>query len=210
MTFESRQTRELKERLHKAWRCFGSQHDTLCCHRPPLRKRLELLDTTVRQTLLWGCGSWNLSRRDADKLNNIQGKMERKMLGLAVQYGESKGDWVERSNRRLKILCTLWNRPRWETVYYKQVYAWAGHIARYAIHDPSRLTLHVQRYKDLAWLAHRKKRFGSQLHAFGRLKVWRWESIIAKQVPDWMNAALDGPAWQQRLDHLAASRNAYR
>ena len=133
------------------------------------------------------------------------------MLGLKVQPGETPGDWCERSNRRLKAIRAKLGRKRWEHHYHTLVFAWAGHVARFATHDPDRLTLAVLHWWNLDWLAERKRRRGSQLHMFGRLKVWRWEHIISSQLgPRWHNLALDGDARRARLDSLASNRVWYR
>ena len=133
------------------------------------------------------------------------------MLGLKVRYPESKGDWCERSNRRLKQIRGRLHRRRWSEQYWSHVFAWAGHVARMNSYDPHRLPYHVLKLKDLEWLGRRKRAYGSQLHCFGRLKVWRWETILTSQLGTrWFEIAQDKTVWHSCLDSFASNRKHFR
>ena len=77
-----------------------------------------------------------------------------------------------------------------------------GWVARLAVFDPSRITLHVLLHKKSDWLRVIADQFnGRQLHG-RRLKVWKWEALVYKffnktfpGIP-WIQAAQDQSGWE--------------
>ena len=164
--------------------------------------------SVVRNTLFWCSGSWNLTKTQVAKLRGVQQKMMRKMLGLRVLPHEEKADYMIRVNRKINHLRQLHEIPRWDKVYYRSVYSWAGHVARISQYDPARATFRVLRFKCWKWIQDiAAANGGSQLHG-RRLRTWRWERHLYQYYPssDWQVAVQDKENWNSNLDDMAQWR----
>ena len=90
----------------------------------------------------------------------------------------------------------------------REVFKWAGWVARLNVFDPSRITLHVLLHKNWDWLRVIADQFnGRQLHG-RRLKVWRWEALVYKFFDEnfpgtsWIQAAQDKSEWEDLVQTI--------
>ena len=80
VTFEGRNTAEIKSRSSKAWCAFHKFASLLCNKNASIANRLKLLTILVYSSLFWCSGSWRLDNVHLSKLRGAQGKLLRRML----------------------------------------------------------------------------------------------------------------------------------
>jgi hypothetical protein len=90
LTLTNAHEAELKHRIACAWRKFGMFKRELCDKMVSLHQRLRLFHAVVTPSVLYGCGSWVLTRSMENDLRTVQRKMLRAILGK----------WRETSNRQ--------------------------------------------------------------------------------------------------------------
>ena len=67
------------------WAKFMSHKKELCGRCYPLRDRLKLFNATVTPTVLYGCGSWTMTKEREQQLRTAQRKMLRWIVGVGRQ-----------------------------------------------------------------------------------------------------------------------------
>jgi len=208
VTFDGRNGAELNARVAKCWKAFGKFSSILCNRNSPWGKRVAMLGMLLESCLFWCSGSWMLDNRLLSKLNGVQGKMLRKMLGKPREALMTPEDYVKESNASLKLLKDKHHFLDWDLRVLKHHFGWAGHVSRLRTLDPDRITHRILTFKDARWLKLiESQNNGRQLH--GRLfRDWRWEQPLvrwARQqgVDDWHSLAEDSCAWKSCLDEAA-------
>ena len=63
---------ELSNRIHKAWGTFWKFRPALCALTQNIGVRLRLLDRSVKPTLFYASGSWNLTISQIKQLSKLQ------------------------------------------------------------------------------------------------------------------------------------------
>ena len=97
----------------------------------------------------------------------------------------------------------------WDIMIRREVFKWAGWVARPGTFDCSRITLHILLHKNWEWLQTiAMQNGGRQLH--GRcLKVWRWEALIYRFFREnqanisWFELAQDSYEWTQIVQTIS-------
>ena len=208
ITFDGRNGMELNSRIAKSWQAFGKFAGILCNRNAPWGKRVAMLGMLLESCLFWCSGSWMLDNRLLSKLNGVQGKMLRRMLGRKIEPSDTPEDYVIESNRTLKHLKKKHNFIDWDIRVLKHHFGWAGYVSRLRKTDPTRLTHKVLSYKDAQWLRLiESNNAGRQLH--GRnFRDWRWEQPLVRwarshYIDDWHTLADDRAAWKGILDEAA-------
>ena len=86
--------------------------------------------------------------------------------------------FMSRTNRFVNDLMGREGLLTWDIMVRREVFKWAGWVARLRTFDWSRITLHVLLHKNWEWLQTiAMQNNGRQLHG-RRLKIWRWEALI--------------------------------
>ena len=88
---------ELQHRIRKAWAKFGVYKEALTNKDVPLKLRLKLFNSAVSPTLLYGCSSWVLTAAKAQKLQIVQMRMMRSIIGSKRKHDKetnTKETWV--------------------------------------------------------------------------------------------------------------------
>ena len=81
ITFEDAQRAELKNRLRGAWAKFMEHKDELIKKKYALSDRLRLFDAVVTPAVLYGAGTWTLTKEMERALRTTQRRMLRAILG---------------------------------------------------------------------------------------------------------------------------------
>ena len=198
---------EVDYRIARAWGTFCKFKAVLCAFTQNLVTRLRRLDTTVKKTLLFGSGSWNLSQSQQQKLTGFQYKCIRKMIRFRRRSFESIEHFMRRTNGCIKSLLQMPSIEKWDCAYVRQTWAEAGRIGIINATDPNRLSNQVHLWKNLARIQEVQVSYGQQCHGY-RFKVWRSEtSIVQTFGNNWLLDAADKSTWRSKvLDAIERSR----
>ena len=134
--------------------------------------------------------------------------MIRRMCRFKKTDSEDMEMFMRRTNRVINDIMERHNLVAWDVLIRREVFKWAGWVARLSIFDPTRITLHVLLHKNWAWLQVIADQFnGRQLHG-RKLKVWRWDALIYRFFDEnypgtsWMQAAQDNTEWNNIVQSL--------
>ena len=117
--------------------------------------------------------------------------------------------FMSRTNRFVNDLMEREGLLSWDIMIRREVFKWAGWVARLRTFDPSRITLHILLHKNWEWLQTiAMQNGGRQLH--GRcLRVWRWEALIYRYFREnhpnisWFELAQDSYEWTQIVQTIS-------
>ena len=62
VSFSNFHDAEIDNRISSGWAAFGKFKNELCCRHYPLKRRLQLFDATVTATVLYGSGTWAMTK----------------------------------------------------------------------------------------------------------------------------------------------------
>ena len=168
---------------------------------------MQMLERFVGPSLLWCAGSWKLTKQERRKLSSIQRQMVMKMLNFKARPGEPTAEVMKRLNSKVTDVIIDSNIPTFRDRYCRSYFRWAGSLFSILQHDPSRITYHILRYKDLATLhdyAARDPR-GRQGHV-GSINALRFETHIFRFFEnkdlDWRRCASDEAFWIEHQDEF--------
>ena len=91
-----REVTEINHRIQCAWYKFGLHRRTLCNQKISVRLRLKLFDAIVTPTILFGLATLPLSSLSLQKIEMVQRKMQRKIVGWVRIDNET---WEETMHR---------------------------------------------------------------------------------------------------------------
>ena len=123
---------------------------------------------------------------------------------------ETTEDFCVRYARNIKQVMTKYGCERWDAMYHRLYFTWAGRVRRLRLTEPQRLTYQVLRYKDWQWIQNvADANSGSQQH-HRKLRAWRWERSLYKffdrKSETWGEAAEDEKKWVSFLDKMVDHR----
>ena len=154
-------------------------------------QEITIFTKVVHPAVFWCSGSWNLRGEQFVKLRGVQRSMIRKMSKFFRGEEETIEMFMSRTNEIITSTMISHGMTSWDVIVRRNVFKWAGWVARLAYFDEDRITLKVLRHKNWEWLsviAAQNK--GRQLH--GRiLKTWRWERLLYSYV----NENYPGQSW---------------
>ena len=151
-TFDNYHDVELTRRVAAAW-CAWSRYKTLLtCKAIPLELRLSMLTRAINPALFLCAGSWNLRANQLTTLRELQRKMIRRMLGFQYLQGEDIEGFMRRTNRIISNVIARHGVMTWEYMAHRNLFRFAGFIARTCGKDPLRITSRVFRHKDWNWI----------------------------------------------------------
>ena len=166
--------------------------------------RLRCLQVLVASTLMWGSGSWNVTKKQRSLLRGVQQRMLSKMLGFRRCPRESIADYCARVNRCSARLLATHGHQKWDIQQMRLYYDFMGSLARMRQHDPDRITHQILCYKDLDYIASLEAEFGNQTHG-RRFHAWRLESPLYKHVRDWKRRAQCPSEWNASWSNWLAT-----
>ena len=105
----SRRQRNLDHRLSCAWMRFHELRHTLLNHKIPVKLRLRLFDAVVSPTVLYSLSTTPLTVSQFARLDGVQRKMMRRIVGWAKHDEE---DWHDAGHRMKERLNTAWSSTR--------------------------------------------------------------------------------------------------
>lgn len=113
--FAFRQITEINHRIQVGWYKFGQHKHVLCNRNIGIHLRLKLFDAVVTPTILYGLVALPLSSTSLQKIEVVQRKMLRKIVGWVRLQGESWEATMHRMKDRVedalkKHPVMLWRR----------------------------------------------------------------------------------------------------
>ncbi|CAE6934778.1 unnamed protein product [Symbiodinium sp. CCMP2592] len=158
---------------HRARKAF-SKHSKLLRARTPIKARIKMHTTLVRNAALWASQSWPIVETLHKAVNSTQLRHIRTMLGDSRQPAETWVEWNARSMRRARVILYQSGEPRWSTFLLGQTWWLYGHMAR-------------------------STQGGAEMLQWKNLKWWKQQQqqIVAVGGLDWMSIAHDRQAWQE-------------
>ena len=143
---------ELSQRITRAWAKFGTFKKELTNRSYSLQHRMNLFHAVVTPTVLFGCGSWVMTKAREQKLRTAQRRMLRAILGKgraqldAPSDAESHSDttasshdsdkleswvdWIQRVTEEALAAMTRAGVPDWIEEQQRRKWRWAGHVCR--------------------------------------------------------------------------------
>ena len=82
----------------------------------------------------------------------VQQNMINPMLGKRQMLGDTKDCCCTRRAEASKVAMMAYGVEDWDLAVLRRKFKWAGHVSRFAKHDPKRLTLLMLRYRERSWL----------------------------------------------------------
>ena len=166
ISFDNAFEMDLSCRIDKAWKAFYCNAEILCCKEVALGRRLRYLETLVGKVLFWGAWSLKFTKKQLSRLNGVQQRMVRKMIGLRRPIGQSLSQ-CEFENSQVLSDCSIRN---WGPQRLAISCAWMGDLARLKLHDRHRITYILFKYRDLRYIVALKAKFGHQTHDMDTVK----------------------------------------
>ena len=146
---------EVNTRLAKASVAFGRLHKNVWNRRGiTLETKLKVYRAVVLTTLLYGCETWTVYSRHAQKLNHFHTTRLRKLLNIKWQ------DKIPDTTILIKS-----NLPSIHTILIKSQLRWAGHVARMPDHRIPKKLLFGELQEAKRSQGGQKKRFKDTLKA---------------------------------------------
>lgn len=171
VSLTEKRDKEIRRRINLAWGKFWGLKFLLLDKDINIQLRLEALRTCIIPTLTYGSQTWSLTKKQAQKIQVCQRKMERKILEIKLQ------DKVRNEELRLKsgieMACKTARRLKWK---------WGGHVAR--------LPADRWAYATTVWDPRRGRR------GRGRPRR-RWAQDFVDVIgPQWTRIARDREKWK--------------
>ena len=110
---------EIENRISRAWAAFGKFSKELYCKHYPLKQRLLLFNATVTATVLYGSGTWVMTKGREQTLRTTMRRMLRKMHGCPrklqedSETGEEWIEWIVRATHKVEDVMRSLNIPGW-------------------------------------------------------------------------------------------------
>ena len=119
---------ELMYRIQCAWGKFHQHKLILLNKHVSLRLRLKLFHATVSPTAMFGLASLPLTQRFLHKLDVVQRRMLRSIVGWVRIPDEPWENTMRRMNQRMEHAAYLHPLPSWSNQYFKSQYRLATKI----------------------------------------------------------------------------------
>lgn len=170
LSFREIDSEEVERRIGSAWKRYWSLKHILKS-KLPIKLKKKVLDSCVLPCLTYGCQTWCLTEKTANKISICQRTMERSILNLKLS------DKVKNTEIRKRTQVT-------DAIIHvrKLKWKWAGHLSRY---EDGRWTKRVTLWRGPS---KGKRRVGRPLK--------RWvDDIQAVAGESWMKKAQDREKW---------------
>ena len=196
---------ELERRQDAAWAKFHQLAPLLLRRDASLVKRLQLFQTTVSQTLLWGAESWTLTAKQKRQLRSVQREMLRRIVRIRRQPQEEWIDWVKRATKVAEELANKAGTACWIRRHLQMKWRWAGRIARMPW---SRWARRVTLWRDCEWSEGQLQgasAYGARPMRSRPGQFQRWESELCKYcahvgAEEWPRLAAREDSWETHTE----------
>ena len=140
VTMDNNFAKEVANRIARAWAAFSVHRDLFLHKQGSIKKRLMLLDMTVKQALLWGAGAWNLTTKQEQNIFGVQRKMIRIMLRIRMSRDEGMESYMRRCEVMVNEAMLRHDVESWVHSWRKPQFQWAAKIAMQGSSDKARIT----------------------------------------------------------------------
>ena len=193
----------MAHRLAQGNKAFHKWQPHLQCKHASLRRRLELLVSTVFSSSLWLGETWLPTRHQQRHLDSWGARLVARMACVKRNAGEELGQYWRRLHRFGHGLLQL-NGGSLGVRRLTALHGYAGHLARSVGTIGSAL-----RTRCLSWWRFHQANHSSKWDGLRpkRFKVWRWESQLVRHYGEatselvsdnvgWMLQAQEREAWR--------------
>eukprot|EP00439_Symbiodinium_sp_Y106_P082670 s1758_g22.t1 len=122
--------------MAKARKKYFATRDVLEC-RGPLKKRIQVFQTTVGGAALWYASAATPTPQAMGALNTMQMEMVARMSRLKRKPEESWLEFRQRSIRAARQILHNTGTERWSTVWLRRHWQYRGHVARAEHREPA-------------------------------------------------------------------------
>ena len=185
---------EVQHRIAVAWRKFWAMRRSLLNVRVSRRKRLQLFDTTVGSSLLYGTHAWTPRVEEFRNMRTVQNSMLRRICGFARGGDEPWLDFLRRATRASRKCADNCGVRDWIASHAERKWYWAGHVAR----RPVKAWLwQVASWRDAEST---ELMVDSTVRRPSRRRWMKWEDALRRFVSgrglrSWMELAQDKERW---------------
>ena len=123
-----RVTVELKNRINAGWHKFHEHRQWLCNHHVHIGLRLRLFDAVVTPSILFGGAVLPLSENDLKRLNIVQRRMLRSMIGWRRFTDEPWEETMRRMKRRMADALQHFPLSSWSERFHRNRWRYAIHV----------------------------------------------------------------------------------
>ena len=123
-----RVTVELKNRINAGWHKFHEHRQWLCNHHVHIGLRLRLFDAVVTPSILFGGAVLPLSENDLKRLNIVQRRMLRSMIGWRRFTDEPWEETMRRMKRRMTDALQHLPLSSWSERFHRDRWRYAIHV----------------------------------------------------------------------------------
>ena len=130
------------------------------------------------------------------------------MMHFKKRETEDLAYFMERTNRSITGVMKHHGVVTWDVLARRNIFKWAGWVARLAHFDPERITLDILHLKNWNWICNiASQNNGNQLHC-RKLHTWRWEKLIYSYFDEnfplqsWHEIAQDAQGWEAIVDNV--------
>lgn len=198
---------EFKRRQDAAWAKFHELAPVLLKRDGNLKKRLQLFQSTVSQTLLWGSESWTLTVKQKRQLRSVQRNMLRRMVGIRRRPDEDYVSWIKRATTAAEDHARMAGAECWVRGYLRRKWQWAGRIARM---DKDRWAIKVTAWRAADWSSWQlvgASAYGARPIRSRPGHYQRWETELCRFMGHlgghlWQDMADNSDMWQSQAEHF--------
>ena len=200
-------------RLAQAAKSLGAWRKYLRSPNAALKKRLNLLLSTVFASALWLSETWFPTKQQREHLTSWGARMAFSVAGYCSRLSTlNVAHFLRALHRRgHALLASMGNTL--DELRLSRLHSFAGHLARTTVPDLSLLL----RTRCLSWWRREQVRYHSKFDGLHpeRFKCWRWESQLTAfygepHLPDddrdvgWLALAFDKTFWKENLKNFVA------
>ena len=166
LTWDNTETKEVQNRVARAWQAFYKHKKQLTDRLTPFLKRVDILDRAVRPAIMYGLETIHLRRHNVDLITTTQESMLRAMMKMngACRSGE---EYVRAQRRILAKYREKGVVKDWGLYARARMYKWAGHVARMERYMPERWAAKVLAHRDRRCMTALRVWTGSEGHEKG-------------------------------------------
>ena len=196
---------EYQARINAAWAKFWALWPLLGKRDAPLKKRLELLQSTVAMTLLWCAETWALTVKQKRHLRAVQRSMLRKVMGIRRQPEEEYIQWIRRATKTAEQEARKAGVKCWLSMHLVSKWRWGGTLANFS---QDRWAARTTFWRDSEWWSYQPRggsSYGARPIRARPGNMLRWECDLRKFAAQvgwnfWQIAAKSSVEWQAQED----------
>lgn len=193
--------RDFEDKCHLMESAIASRHALWSTKGTSRSDRIYLQHRVGESSICWSAALWNLSVRDMKKVRGIMLKAHKHHLRLARILGTTDAKYAKEQCKMISGIRETLRLPTIEHAILRQQYRWAGHVARMARQDSSRVTGMVLKYLCRQELSTRMFLAGTEDHP-GQFFFHGWETRFSQYFDSrgviWTDIAQNRRLWNSR------------